>query len=204
MNVHTPNAVAELAQAEALHPLGPRSYNGVNWLGLKTLYMKEVRRFFKVQTQTIWAPAITTLLQLMIFTLALGQGGRMVLGVPFAGSHLLLILGCLLFLIRCLMQGLLISVATRQQQLAMQLSLMVGMLPSFMLSGFIFPIESMPLFFRILTRILSPRWFMVISRGVFLKDASLVELAGPLLALAAIATFFTAMAVKRFKADLEP
>jgi ABC-2 type transport system permease protein len=56
----------------------------VNWIGLQTLYMKEVRRFFKVQTQTIWAPAITTLLQLVIFTLALGRGGREVLGVPFA------------------------------------------------------------------------------------------------------------------------
>jgi ABC-2 type transport system permease protein len=56
----------------------------VNWIGLSTLYMKEVRRFFKVQTQTVWAPAITTLLQLVIFTLALGRGGREVLGVPFA------------------------------------------------------------------------------------------------------------------------
>lgn len=60
----------------------------VNWLGLWTLYMKEVRRFFKVQTQTIWAPAITTLLFLVIFTVALGgsggRGGREVLGVNFA------------------------------------------------------------------------------------------------------------------------
>ena len=60
----------------------------VNWLGLWTLYMKEVRRFFKVQTQTIWAPAITTLLFLVIFTVALGgsggRQGREVLGVPFA------------------------------------------------------------------------------------------------------------------------
>jgi len=56
----------------------------INRLGLWTLYMKEVRRFFKVQTQTIWAPAITTLLYLMIFTLALGGGKRLVLGVPFA------------------------------------------------------------------------------------------------------------------------
>ena len=55
-----------------------------NRLGLWTLYMKEVRRFFKVQTQTIWAPAMTTLLYLMIFTVAMGRTGREVLGVPFA------------------------------------------------------------------------------------------------------------------------
>jgi len=57
---------------------------GVNWGGLKTLYIKEVRRFFKVQMQTVWAPAITTLLYLAIFTVALGRGGHTVMGVPFA------------------------------------------------------------------------------------------------------------------------
>src|SRR6476660_5773649 len=57
---------------------------GVNWGGLKTLYIKEVRRFFKVQMQTVWAPAITTLLYLAIFTVALGLGGRAVMGVPYA------------------------------------------------------------------------------------------------------------------------
>ena len=56
----------------------------VNWGGLKTLYVKEVRRFFKVQLQTIWAPAVTTLLFLVIFTVALGREGRTVMGVPFA------------------------------------------------------------------------------------------------------------------------
>ena len=57
---------------------------GVNWGGLRTLYIKEVRRFFKVQMQTVWAPAITTLLYLAVFTVALGRGGRTVMGVPFA------------------------------------------------------------------------------------------------------------------------
>ena len=57
---------------------------GVNWGGLKTLYIKEVRRFFKIQMQTVWAPAITTLLYLVIFTVALGRGGHQVMGVPFA------------------------------------------------------------------------------------------------------------------------
>lgn len=64
--------------------LGTTKINNVNWIGLKTLYMKEVRRFMKVQLQTIWAPAITTLLFLVIFTVALGRGGYTVLGQPFA------------------------------------------------------------------------------------------------------------------------
>lgn len=56
----------------------------VNWGGLKTLYLKEVRRFFKVQLQTVWAPSVTTLLFLVIFSVALGRSGRTVMGVPFA------------------------------------------------------------------------------------------------------------------------
>ena len=59
-------------------------FTSVNWGGLKTLYLKEVRRFFKVQLQTIWAPSITTLLFLAIFTVALGRSGRTVMGLPFA------------------------------------------------------------------------------------------------------------------------
>ncbi len=65
-------------------PEGQRLIRNVNWVGLQTLYMKEVRRFFKVQLQTVWAPAITTLLYLIIFTVALGGVKPTVLGVPFA------------------------------------------------------------------------------------------------------------------------
>ncbi len=69
-------------------PRGVPIIHGINRLGLWSLYIKEVRRFLKVQTQTIWAPAVTTLLFLVIFTVALGgaggRAGREVLGVPFA------------------------------------------------------------------------------------------------------------------------
>lgn len=65
-------------------PRGVPMITGINRVGLLALYMKEVRRFLKVQTQTIWAPAVTTLLFLVIFTVALGRGGREVLGVDFA------------------------------------------------------------------------------------------------------------------------
>ena len=56
---------------------------GINWTGIRTLYLKEVRRFFKVQLQTVWAPAITTLMFLAIFLVALGGIKREVLGVPY-------------------------------------------------------------------------------------------------------------------------
>jgi ABC-2 type transport system permease protein len=56
----------------------------INWAGLRALYVKEVRRFFKVHTQTIWAPALTTLLYLVIFTVSLGGIRKQSLGVPFA------------------------------------------------------------------------------------------------------------------------
>lgn len=65
-------------------PRGEPVFSGINWIGLWSLYVKEVRRFMKVQMQTVWAPAVTTLLFLIIFTVALGRGGREVLGVPFA------------------------------------------------------------------------------------------------------------------------
>ena len=71
------------------HAPGEPVLVGINKGGLKTLYIKEVRRFFKVQMQTVWAPAITTLLYLVIFTVALGRGGRTVtiapgVEIPFA------------------------------------------------------------------------------------------------------------------------
>jgi ABC-2 type transport system permease protein len=61
-----------------------RRIGTVNWLGLWTFYRREVRRFLKVFTQTVAAPAITTLLFLVIFVIALGREGRMILGLPFA------------------------------------------------------------------------------------------------------------------------
>lgn len=72
-----------MPEARTLPEPGVPSIAFVNWVGLRTLYIKEVRRFFKVQLQTVWAPAVTTLLFLVIFTVALGRGDREVLGVPF-------------------------------------------------------------------------------------------------------------------------
>ncbi|HSG54187.1 MAG TPA: ABC transporter permease [Paracoccaceae bacterium] len=65
-------------------PKGQPLITGFNRIGLWSLYIKEIRRFLKVQTQTVWAPAITTLLFLVIFSVALGRSDREILGVNFA------------------------------------------------------------------------------------------------------------------------
>ncbi len=83
----TANAASDQTRSEAGTRFAPRGVpviTGINRIGILALYMKEVRRFLKVQTQTVWAPAVTTLLFLVIFTVALGREGREVLGVPFA------------------------------------------------------------------------------------------------------------------------
>ena len=67
----------------ALRPPGEPVIHRFNWLGIYTLYLKEVQRFFKVQLQSIWAPAATTLIFLAIFTLALGRAQGEVNGIPF-------------------------------------------------------------------------------------------------------------------------
>ncbi|RGP39803.1 Inner membrane transport permease [Altererythrobacter insulae] len=85
----SPNSEAPLDKDQSgegtrFSPRGVPVISGINRIGLWSLYIKEVRRFLKVHTQTIWGPAVTTLLFLIIFTVALGRGGREVLGAPFA------------------------------------------------------------------------------------------------------------------------
>jgi ABC-2 type transport system permease protein len=72
----------DMAVSEAVLPPVAREYPGVNWEGLKTLYVREVRRFFKVGMQTLAAPVVTALLYMLVFVVAVG-GGRSVNGVAY-------------------------------------------------------------------------------------------------------------------------
>lgn len=129
---------------------------------------------------------------------------RVFFGVPFLGSHLVFLAGTTLFLTTCLAQGLLISIVTRKQTLAMQIGIISGLLPTQLLSGFIFPIESMPAFFQYFTMILPARWFMVIVRNCFLRDSTFFDLKLPFFALITIALLFITLSILKFKRDLEP
>ena len=112
-------------------------------------------------------------------------------------------LGCALFLLTYLAQGLLISVVTRQQTIAMQFSMLTGMLPSNLLSGFVFPVASMPRFFWYFTMLLPARWFMVIARHTFLEGSTLAQLAGPFTALSISCVVMVTLAARKFKRSLE-
>src|SRR4051812_45279399 len=68
--------------AETVLPPQPREYHGMNWAGLQTLYLREVRRFIKVGMQTLAAPVVTALLYMLVFVVAVG-GGRVVHGVEY-------------------------------------------------------------------------------------------------------------------------
>ena len=129
---------------------------------------------------------------------------RFVLGVPFTGGLFVFWISCAVYICACLALGVLISVAARQQQLAMMVSMSAALLPSMLLSGFIFPIENMPLFFRVLTCILPQRWFMEICRGAFLRGAGFGDLFVPLGALIVLTCVIILAAVKKFKTDVEP
>ncbi len=75
-------AMKDMASSDTVLPPQPRDYHGVNWVGLQTLYVREVRRFFKVGLQTLAAPVITALLYMLVFVVAVG-GGRGVNGIAY-------------------------------------------------------------------------------------------------------------------------
>jgi ABC-2 type transport system permease protein len=129
---------------------------------------------------------------------------QFIFGVPFVGNILTFTLASFLFLIAYLAQGLVISVTTRKQMVAMQIAMMSGMLPTQLLSGFVFPIESMPKAFQILTMIFPARWFMEISRDSFLKGTAFIDLLGPFLGLTIFCGLMITIGTRRFKRDLEP
>jgi ABC-2 type transport system permease protein len=129
---------------------------------------------------------------------------RTVFGVPFEGSLITFGAGCVLFLATCLAQGLLISVVMRNQLIAMQVAVITGLVPAQLLSGFIFPIESMPAFFQYFTMILPARWFIVITRESYLKGATLLEMGTAFAALGILCVIMVGLATRKFKKDLEP
>src|SRR6186713_194808 len=135
---------------------------------------------------------ITTILLLSVFALEL----------PINGSIALLAFESILFTLVSLSLGLLISARAASQQTAMFISLVALFLPTIMLSGFMFPVENMPLPLRIISNIVPAKWYYIIVKSVMIKGLGIAGVWKETLILAGMMTFFLTMAIKRFKIRL--
>jgi ABC-2 type transport system permease protein len=126
-----------------------------------------------------------------------------VLEVPINGSIVLLVFESMLFTLVSLSLGLLISAGAASQQTAMFISLVALFLPTIMLSGFMFPVENMPLPLRAISNIVPAKWYYIIVKSVMIKGIGLKGIWKETLILGAMMIFFLTMAIKKFKIRLE-
>lgn len=126
-----------------------------------------------------------------------------ILGLPMRGNLALLIASCGLFVLLALSLGLFISTRTGSQQVALFISLVGLMLPSLVFSGFMFPIENMPLPLQIISNIVPTKYFFNVLKTVMIKGLGVSYVWKDLLVLAAMTLFFLGMAVRSFKTRLE-
>jgi len=125
-----------------------------------------------------------------------------VFGVPFRGSALLLGVMTLLFLTGALGLGLFISAALRSQVLAMQVAMVATYLPALLLSGFLFDIASMPIALRAVTTVVPARYFVTVTRGIFLKGVGIDVLWAQALSMVAFAAVGLGLAAIAFRKQI--
>jgi len=129
--------------------------------------------------------------------------GYFVFGVPVYGSLTLLALESILFIITALTLGIFISTKTSSQQVALMISLMALMLPTILLSGFIFPIDNMPWVLRTISNFVPAKWFVIIIKGILLKGSGIDMLWKETLILIGFILFFIVLSVKNYKVRLD-
>lgn len=125
------------------------------------------------------------------------------LHVPVRGSLALLMAESALFVVTCLMLGILISIQTDSQQVAMLISLVAMLLPTLMLSGFLFPIEDMPRALRLLSDIVPSKWYYRIARAVMIQGAGFSAVWKETAILGGITVVLFLVSLKRFKIRLQ-
>jgi ABC-2 type transport system permease protein len=122
-------------------------------------------------------------------------------GLPMRGSWLMLLLSISLFLVGALGLGLFVSTLADSQQVAFQVALLVSFLPTLMLSGFIFPIASMPEAIQVVTRVVPARYFLAALRSIVLKGSGIDVYWRDLVALGIFATFVLGLSSVRLRRE---
>jgi ABC-2 type transport system permease protein len=122
--------------------------------------------------------------------------------MPFNGRLVLLLAEFLLFITLALSLGILISTVTNSQQVALMISMFALLLPVLLLSGFIYPIENMPVPLQYLSLIMPPRWFIVVVKNIMLKNAGLEHVWKETLVLLGMTALLLTVSIKRFRIRL--
>jgi ABC-2 type transport system permease protein len=126
-----------------------------------------------------------------------------VFDLPVKGSLILLLGECMLYILMSLTLGILISTVSKNMQQAIFISLIGLMLPTILLSGFIFPIENMPKIYDYVSMVLPPRYFIVIIKNIMIKGAGLMSIWKETLILIVMTLVFIGLSVRKFKIRLE-
>jgi len=126
-----------------------------------------------------------------------------VFGMPFQGSLVLLLAETMLFIVMALSLGILISTVAKNQQIAMMMSMFALMLPAILLSGFIYPIENMPMVLQWLCNIMPTKWFIIIVKDIMLKGVGMAYIWEETLIIAGMTILFIGLSVRKFKIRLE-
>lgn len=129
--------------------------------------------------------------------------GRFVFRVPITGNLILLEAMVTLFIITALSLGIMISTVTDKMQTAMMISMIGLMMPTILLSGFIFPIRNMPLPLQLISNLIPARWFIVIVRGIMLKGNGMEYIWKEALVLFGMTCLFLVVSARRYKVRLE-
>jgi ABC-2 type transport system permease protein len=128
--------------------------------------------------------------------------GILVFEVPFRGSILLMAFSTCIFLFGALFWGIFVSAVARTQLQAYQMGILSSFLPAFLLSGFVYSIESMPVVIRVITHVVPARYVVTILKGIFLKGVGLTVLWGELAFLALFALIVFALATRKLNQKL--
>ncbi len=153
--------------------------------------------------QIILGKVTPYILMAVINTISILALGYWVFGVPVKGSLALLLFECILFTILALSLGILISTVAKNQMVAMFVSMFALMLPVILLSGFIFPIDNMPVILQWISNIIPPKWFIIIVKTIMLKGGGLEYIWKETLILIAFIVVFVGLSVKKFNIRLQ-
>jgi ABC-2 type transport system permease protein len=159
---------------------------------MEQIRMAPIRTFSFIIGKTIPYFLVSLLSAALIILAAM-----LLFGLPMRGNWGALLLALSLFLTGALATGLLISTVADSQQVAFQLALLISLLPTLILSGFIFPISSMPRALQLVTNFVPARYFLIALRGIVLKGAPLGTLIVPLVAMSIYATGMLSLASLR-------